>query len=72
MKATSMQQFIDQRQFTDICAKAWAQAEGELGQPYNRFSLDVPVLFEIKNRLEEFFGVQDEIEGVCRIQDTLR
>src|SRR6267378_1238943 len=70
MKATGVQQFIDQRTFTDICAKAWAQAEDELRQPCNRFSLDVPVLFAIKNRLYEFFGVHDEIEGVYRIQDT--
>jgi hypothetical protein len=66
-----MQQFIDQRTFTRICAKAWAQAEPELRRPSTRFSpLDVPVLSAIKTRLYGFFGVQDEIEGVYRIQDT--
>jgi hypothetical protein len=72
--ASGAEQLIDQRTFAELCANAWAQAEDELRQPANRFSfrfaLGVPVLFAVKNRLYEFLGVQDEIEGVYRIQDT--
>jgi hypothetical protein len=40
------------------------------GPLFQQFDRDISVLFRIKNRLHDFFGVPDEIAGAYCIQDT--
>ncbi len=57
---------IDEQTFRRLCEEAWtwAETEGEMGHPVNKYSPQVPFLFGMKTGLWQYFGIKDETEGV--------